>query len=412
MLSVLSVVAGLGVIILFHELGHFLVAKAVGLEVPRFSIGFPPHLVRWKAGGTEYCLGAIPLGGYVKVDLGTSGGGPPPDVPWYLRALVTVSGPASNFVLTALLLVLILGVVGWDVALYPPVVGEGGELRGLAPGDTVVSVSGTTVRSYSEMLDEMLASGSGTMVVGSASGRREVSFSLAPGEVPFSPLVPPVIGESMIGMPAYEAGIRPGDSIVSVDGNPVPRWEDFQREVSTSSGELAIVYRREGVPDTAFVTPVAHEGSRLAGVRVSLPATRTVLPLGRAALEGIGGAFTGAVNVVTTLAELVRRPRELAQSSGGPVYVAETLSQQARTGLPSYLWTIASISLAIMVFNLLPIPVLDGGQLLLLVAEGIRGRPLSKRSVQVMQQAGVVLILLIFVFIMFQDVSRVMTRVR
>lgn len=411
MLSVIAIVFGLGVIVFFHEMGHLIASKLAGLPVPRFSIGFPPHVFRRRIGETEYCIGVIPLGGYCKVNLGTTGE-PVEGVSWFRRALVAFSGPFSNLVLTALILVTIYGIVGWDVDVAPAVVGDRDNSLGLGVGDTVLSVNGEPVSDYYGMLDMMYRSPSGSLTVGSASGRRVRQYSLKGDSVPFQPLVPVVIDEAMIGFPAYESGIRSGDSIVSVNGEPVRIWSDFQFLIERSAGQLRVEFFRDGRPDTAWVTPGVYDGRKLTGVTVRLPSRRVRLPLFRAVWEGVRSAGEGTAYVVTTLFKLFGRPSELAESSGGPIYVAETLGQQARTGLPSYLYTLASISLAIMIFNLLPIPVLDGGHILILVMEGIRGRPISKRKIQLLQQTGMIIILLLFLLIVFKDVSRVITRVR
>jgi len=411
MLSVAAILFGLGVIVFFHEMGHLIMAKIVGLSVPRFSIGFPPHLFRKKIGETEYCIGLIPLGGYCRVNLGTSGE-PADSVAWYRRALVALAGPLANLVLTALILILIFGVVGWDVAVYPAVVGSDSNTLGLSAGDTVLAVDGVQIADYQQMTAEFDLSPSGTMLVGTPGGRISVDYTLAEGSVPFQPLIPAVIGESVIGMPAYESGIRAGDSVVMVDGEPVELWSEFQEIVAGSTSEMEIVFYREGLPDTAYVTAQEYDGRILTGVTVSLPSRRIKLPPITAVVEGFKAAGNGVVDVLGILGRLIQRPGELVESSGGPVYVAETLGQQARTGLPSYLWTIASISIAIMIFNLLPIPVLDGGHIIILITEGIRGRPLSSKHIRFIQQAGMIIILTLFVMIMFKDISRVITRVR
>jgi regulator of sigma E protease len=411
MLSVLAIVFALGVIVFFHEMGHLLMAKAVGLEVPRFSIGFPPHIFKRKIGSTEYCIGLIPLGGYCKVNLGTTGE-QVENVSWIRRALVAVAGPFANLVLTALILITIFGIVGWDLDIAPAVAGNPDNSLGLFVGDTVLSVNGCPVSDYYDMLDRMQTDTEGVLTVGRDSERFEMGYSITDGRVPFYPLIPVVIDEAMVGFPAYESGIRPGDSIIAVDGVPVSIWHDFQTRISGSTREMEIEFYRNGELDTAYVTPGEYDGRLLTGVTVALPSERIRLPIFEAVVEGVRAAGDGTAYVCTTLLKLFRKPSELADSSGGPIYVAETLGQQARSGLPSYLYTIASISLAIMIFNLLPIPVLDGGHVLILVIEGIRGKPISKKTVQVIQQTGMILILMIFLFIVFKDISRIVTRVR
>ncbi|MBD3278948.1 MAG: RIP metalloprotease RseP [Candidatus Aegiribacteria sp.] len=411
MLSVLAIVFGLGVIVFFHEMGHLIMSKLMGLPVPRFSIGFPPHIFKKKIGGTEYCIGVIPLGGYCKVNLGTTGE-PVEGVAWYRRALVAFSGPLANLVLTALILITIFGIIGWDVSIAPAVVGSSDNPMGLGAGDTVLSVNGSTVSDYYDMLDLMYTEGEGVLDVASASGEYTAQFQMPRDSVPFHPFIPVVIGESMVGFPAYESGLRSGDSVVAVDGEPVRIWHDFQTQVTGSTRERMIEFYREGELDTVFVTPGEYDGRILTGVTVKLASRRIRLPFLSSILEGVRAAGEGTVYVCTTLFKLFSRPAELAESSGGPIYVAETLGQQAKSGLPSYLYTIASISLAIMIFNLLPIPVLDGGHIVILLIEGIRGRPLARKHVQIIQQTGLVIILLIFLLIVFKDISRVVTRVR
>lgn len=409
MLSIFAIVFGLGIIVFFHEMGHLIMSKIAGLPVPRFSIGFPPHIFKRKIGETEYCIGLVPLGGYCKVNLGTTGE-PVTDVSWFRRALVAVSGPLSNLVLTALILITIFGIVGWDMNVTPAVAGSSDNYLGLAEGDTVLFVGEEPVQDYYRMLDMLFSRRQGTMTVGTPSGRVEMEYSILEDSLPFRPLVPPVIDEAMVGFPAYESGIRPGDSVVAVDGSPVRLWDDFQARVTSTTKELQIEFYRDGRLDTAWVTPGVYDGKILTGVTPRFPTERVRLPIFAAVWEGLKSAGEGTVYIVTTLFRLFGRPAELAESSGGPIYVAETLGQQARTGLPSYLYTLASISLAIMIFNLLPIPVLDGGHVVLLVIEGIKGRPISKRTVQMVQQTGMIIILVIFLLIVFKDVSRIITR--
>ena len=411
MLSIIAIIFGLGVIVFFHEMGHLLMSKALGLEVPRFSLGFPPHIFKRRIGGTEYCIGVIPLGGYCRVNLGTTGE-PATDVSWFRRVLVALAGPFANLVLTAVILITIFGIVGWDIDIAPAVVGNTDNPLGLGVGDTVLSVNGYPVADYYEMLGMMYSVTPGTMTVGTSAGILERSYSLPVGTDPFEALIPAVIGEAMIGFPAYESGIRAGDSIIAIDGQSVAIWHDFQSIVTGNTEELTIEFTRNGILDTAYVTPREYDGRILTGVTVLLPVERVRLPIFNAVVEGVRSAGEGTVYVCTTLFRLFQKPAELAESSGGPIYVAETLGQQARSGLPSYLYTIASISLAIMIFNLLPIPVLDGGHVVILLIEGIRGKPISKKNIQIIQQTGMILILLIFLLIVFKDISRVITRVR
>ena len=413
MLTVLAAILGFGAIVFFHELGHFTAARLAGLQVERFSIGFPPHIVKIRGRKTEYCIGAIPLGGYVKVDLGTSGE-TAPDSPWFLRLLTAACGPLFNLLLAVVLFFLVLAVVGQQVSVFSNVVGDGSNSLGLAPGDTVLAVNGIPSADYTAVAELMSENLSGEITAGTASGRITAAYSLggieeAPG---FTPMLPPVIGESLVGMPAYEAGIRSGDSLLTVDGSPVGSWSDLLGMVEGARGrEMTIEYARTGAVYTARLRPVEIEGMVRIGVVASTPVTNLRYPVPEAMLYSVKAAAGGAVMIFRSLSTVFSRPRELVEMSGGPIFVAETLDQEAGKGLGRLLEAVAGISLAVMCFNLLPIPILDGGQMLLLLYEGITRRRLSGRAVQIVQQVGILFILALFVLIMWRDVARLFLRV-
>jgi len=413
LVKVVAVGFGLGIIIMFHELGHFLAAKMVGLDVERFSIGFPPHIWKRKAGDTEYCIGAVPLGGYVKVDLGTAGENVSP-VAWYKRATVVLAGPLANLLLAALMIFLVLGVVGREIPVHSNVIGSSHNQLGLVIGDTLLAINGTTVNNFNEAMENFMISSSGDLLAGTAGGRRSLTYELSDEltEV-YTPFISPVIGEAAVGMPAYEAGLREGDSLISVDGQRVVVFADVQSAVAAypGFGELDIMFERDGELHTALVDPLEFEDMIRIGIVAKGESVTMRLPLGRALVIGCVAAVEGAAAFYDGLMKLIARPRDLVEMSGGPVYVVETLGQQAGFGLARLLETISYISLAIMGFNLLPIPVLDGGQFLFLLYEGLRRKPMSKKGVQIAQHAGLVLILVLFSVIIFKDIHRVLTRV-
>ncbi len=415
MSSALAVVFGLGIIVFFHELGHFLVAKLVGLPVERFSMGFPPILLRIPRGGTEYCIGAIPLGGFVKVDLGTSGNGTEGVTSaWWKRAMVVLAGPAMNLCLAFLLILFVLGVIGTGVPDSEPFVDDPYAVPGLVRGDLVTAVNGVSVESWEQVFEATQQHPEGGFTVLREGGASvEVPYSFTPEDAPgFTPLLPTVIGEASVGLPAYEAGLRTGDSITTADGVRVSAFSDLQSTVAGFQGRfLEIVYVRDGVTDTIFVEPLSYEGRKLIGV-TPLTATRVVkLPFGRAIVVSLTATLEGAGAFFTGILSMILKPVQLVQMSGGPVFVAETLGQQAAFGLARLLETISYLSLAIMGFNLLPVPILDGGQFLILLYEGIRGRPASKKHIMFAQQIGFFLLLLLFVAVIWRDVARVVTRV-
>jgi len=413
--SALAVIFGLGIIVFFHELGHFLVAKAVGLPVEKFSMGFPPILFKVKRGGTEYCIGAVPLGGFVKVDLGTSGDQDeaPVTVTWWKRALVVLAGPGMNFLLAFLLVLLVLGAIGTPVPDSDPLVDDPYGVPGLLRGDRIVAVNRTPVESWEQVSQETLLVPDGSFTVErEGSGVLEIPYSLPPESAPgFTPLLPTVVGEASVGLPAYEAGLRTGDSIVSAGGTPLASFSDLQAEVAEFRGRyLEVAFFRDGVMDTVFVESMNYQGRNLIGV-TPLTRTRTVvLPPGRALTVAASATVEGAATFFTGILSMIFRPVQLVRMSGGPVFVAETLGQQAAFGLARLLETVSYLSLAIMGFNLLPVPLLDGGHFLILLYEGVRGRPAPKKHIRTAQQVGLFLLLLLFAAVIWRDVARVVTR--
>lgn len=411
MLTVIAVIVGLGMIVFFHELGHFAVSKAVGLPVERFSIGFPPFMFRKKMGDTEYCLGAIPLGGYVKVDLGVGSGEVSP-VKWWKRAMVVLAGPLMNLVLAAFLMFTVLGVTGTEIPVTQPVVGTI-HMEGLETGDRIVEVSGTPVADWQELYTAVEDTPAGEFTVERNNVRISVPYDLSADSIPgFTPFISTVV-ESSVGMPAYEAGIRSGDSITMVNGVALADFAQLQQEVEANrSRYIEVVFERNGIADTAWVEPMDYQGRAIIGV-TSLGETRTLrLPVLQALKVGTTAALQGAVSFYAGLVKLIASPVQLVEMSGGPVFVAETLGQQAGFGISRFLETIAYFSLAIMGFNLIPLPVLDGGQFLFILFEGVRGKPASPKVIQTAQQIGIFVLLILFAAVIFRDVSRVVTRVR
>lgn len=445
-----SAVVALGVLIFIHELGHFLCAKAVGVGVERFSLGFGPRLWSVRRGETEYCVSAIPLGGYVKM-VGEEAHGealihPPAEAgvdpsrsfvlkPLWARFLIVVAGPGMNFVLAAALFAGVFALAG--VPVLPPVVGRvlpdsAAAAAGLRPGDQVLAVDGRAVRHWAELEERVAASGGRPLTLRLRRDGTEHEVALTPRRIPArtpfgeptetwglgaGPHVPPVVGEVQPGMPAAEAGLRPHDRIVALDGRPVATWDELAEAISQRPGRtVTLTVERDGQRVTVPVTPRAvterdAQGNPVEigriGIARSTPATSLRLGPLAALVEGVRRTADVTVLTVVSLWKLLTGALALSHI-GGPLQIGMAAGQQAQQGVVAYAFFLALISVNLAILNLLPVPMLDGGHLLFFGIEAVLGRPLSVRKREIAQQIGLALLVLLMVFALFNDLSRLL----
>ncbi|WP_022835099.1 RIP metalloprotease RseP [Salisaeta longa] len=466
--SALWVILALGVLIFIHELGHFLTAKWFGMRVERFSIGFPPKLFGVQKGETEYVVGATPLGGYVKISgmidesLDTEQMDDAPE-PWEFRAkpvwqriIVITAGVAFNMLLAGF----IFGGLKWaEGDTYIPMdniqsvyVADSSIAydMGLRTGDRIFQVNGTRPQRFSALsdLDALLAD---TLTITVARGDTQRTFVGPPNvmtrasqdKTPMDgPLgisfLPSVVGRVQSGMPADSIGLRPGDRIVRVGSDSVRFWQAMAARIEASKGApLAIAWvrpdsLRDGTPPDSTAAPVVQHlatgtlyadtlrareqasGRYLVGIG---PATRPMLESlygvksvaygpTEAIVVGTKDAWAYASNIVTSLKRIATGRDDLRQNLGGPVRIAQVTSQAAEAGWGPFWRIVAILSVTLAVMNLLPIPALDGGQLMFLIYEGITRRRPSTRVRLVAQQIGMVLLLCFMAFLIFNDILR------
>jgi regulator of sigma E protease len=447
---VLWYIVAVGFLVIVHEFGHFWVARRLGFKVLRFSIGFGKPLLRKTVGAdqTEIVLAPIPMGGYVKMLDEREGPVAAADLPrsythrppWQ-RILVLFAGPGANVVFAVLVLWGMLWVMG--VTSYKPIVGDVtissvAARAGLHTGDEITAVNGRSVTDERDvvfpMLDSLLARGSATLAVTAPDGSsRTATLALADpaqrhrlsdltnlhsvlGFEFQEPLFAPVIGQAQPNGPAARAGLRGGDRILAVDGRPVRTFEDVARDVSGQVGKtVTIQYRRAGVEHSTQVTVANLEenGRKFAGIGAwstqeryppGIVVHRKLSP--GAALES---AASEAWNLTAMQTRLIWR-MVLGQVSlrnlSGPIGIAQYAGESAQAGAASFLSFLVLISLAIALFNLLPIPILDGGQIVFQAAEWVKGSPLSERTQVFGQQVGIALLVLLLGVALFNDVSR------
>lgn len=437
----------LGVLIVVHELGHFLVARWCGVKVLRFSVGFGRVLWQRRLGrdGTEWAVSAFPLGGYVKML--DEGEGEVAKTELHRafnrqsvgkRSLIVAAGPLANFALAILLywVVFMYGSNELLPVLGTPPAGSPAAIAAITNGEQVRSVDGQPVATWNDLRWLLLekAVDYETVEMELVNERGEIAFRrLALNSVAeqgwegdaldhlgirfFRPNVPPVIGDVVKGGPAATAGLLTGDRVVAVDGQPVDLWLDFVSIVRESGGRSLHLDIRRGDETLGFdIVPesVSERGRAVGKIGV---AVKEVPGSPREIRTFIRHGFveSGRLAVAETwnkaVFSLVMMGKMLVgevswKNLSGPVTIADYAGQSARLGLDYYLKFMALVSISLGVLNLLPIPVLDGGHLLYHMIEVVRRRPLSERSMEVAQQVGMSLLFALMAFAFFNDIAR------
>ena len=447
MTTVLSFIVVIGVLILIHEWGHFIVARLTGVGVERFSIGFGPVLLRWRGKETEYCLSVIPMGGYVKMmgeESPLEGGAALPYdpakafalKPLWARFLIVFAGPGMNFVLAAVIFSVVLATVGRPV--WPAVIGRvapdsPAAAAGLQTGDTMVSANGRRI-AYWEDLDRAVVASSGRplrLTVAHAGPVRDVSVTPRlteardpifkdthqTWEIGIGPQLLPQIGSVNSGSPAEKAGLKSGDVAVAVTGQPVFTPEELMQAIQRRAGQtFEVTVEREGRRIPLTVTANAVKEKNAAGEDVEVGrigvgiVTRTVnyepYPPHKAIWYGAVKTWDMTALTAKGLWKIVSRQID-SSNIGGPIQIASEAGRQAKEGPASLALFTAIISVNLALLNLLPVPMLDGGHLFFFVIEGIMGRPLSLRKREAAQQLGFVLLMLLMVYALYNDLVRI-----
>ncbi|HXF95272.1 MAG TPA: RIP metalloprotease RseP [Gemmatimonadales bacterium] len=447
-MTILVVILVLGLVIFVHELGHFLAAKLVGVQVLRFSIGFGPPLLSWRRGETEYWIASVPLGGYVKMAgledeelTGKLEGGAaavPVDPartleskPLGARFLVMVAGVSMNVVLAYVLYAGIratafpepamLAIDSVATASLPP---QARALAALEPGSFVVRINGDTLATWRQF-ERWVTQGPDTLRIELAGRARPLVVALPRDTAvrraawrALTPRLPPIVGLVIPGAPAHRAGLEGGDLVLRVDADTVRSWSELVGIIRRSAGDsLRLVVRRGERRVELTVVPQRNADPRsglpvdsgFIGAQPNPPVVYVGQPLGRALVEGLLDTVDRTGQVVVFLGRLVTGGVSVREI-GGPVLIAQLSGQAAQLGVVTLLGFIAFISLNLAVLNLLPIPVLDGGHVLFLLIEAVRGRPLSVQLRLRLTQLGFVVLIALMVLAISNDVLRNLAR--
>ena len=428
-----GVVLMFGLSILVHEFGHFIVARKAGLKVEAFAIGFGPKIVSWVRNGIEYSLRWIPAGGFVRLpqlmnaealEGETQTKEPLPPVPLFPKLAVLVAGPLMNLVF-AFAVATILYFVGLPMEKTPPVIGgvEPGseeEKIGLQPGDRIVSISGIKIQSWEQMARlVMLAPSNRFDVVIQRDGfRTNVTLTAHRSKVfggkwlNILPQIHPVVGYVEPGMPAAKAGLKEGDRIVRFNGVPVVSRTQLIELVAKSEGkESTIIVDRNGQLLTFKITPIYDPKTKRGRIGVMLPSTvYYVVKPGPAPWKQVWHAFAQTVQVIQALfhsKETGVRPSDLS----GPVGIIGVLAVRIKTDLRLALDFLVLLNVNLFILNLLPIPVLDGGHILLSLLSGLWwlffGTELPQRLVELTTTAFAIALISFMLYVTFHDVVRI-----
>jgi regulator of sigma E protease len=438
----------LGVLVAFHELGHFLAARWVGVKVLKFSLGFGPKIFGRKMGETEYLLSAVPLGGYVKLfgedeaeattqedrkrSFAHQG--------LWGKVLIVAAGPGFNFILAYFIF------AGWLATgspLFVPtfqdltpdieamVPGSPADAAGIQIGDRVSRVNGRDISTRTELFDAVAKSNGQALTLEIKRGEQVKILTVTPTTAPgpqASPQepgyylgveeTPPLVTSVMQSSPAAKAGLQAGDHVVNIEGQTIHTWSQMTGIVKENPNrQLQVEVLREGHRVSLSVTPSAEKTTvngqsvEIGKIGISGPGRsimRSSTPL-LSLYDGLGATWGWTELTAIGLYKMVVGDIS-SKNIGGPLTIANISGEAAAQGASSVVFLIAILSINLGVLNLLPIPILDGGHLLFFLIEGILRKPLGERQREIAQQAGLVLLVGVMIFAFWNDLERIFLR--
>jgi regulator of sigma E protease len=452
MITLLAFVVAIALLVVFHELGHYWVARRCGVKVVRFSVGFGKVIYskRFAGNDTEWVISAVPLGGYVKMVDEREEAVASEDLPYAFnrkpvlqRMAIVVAGPLANFLLAIVLYwgMFIYGVPGLKPMLGDVPQGTPAAIAQMHPGETILRINGETIPSWQELhwrlldlslkqdevrIESQAADGASLMHVldMSSVGAKDLDgeFLNKLGLHPYQPIVLPIIGSVTESGVARLAGIQVGDRILRVDGVEMHRWMEVVEVIRAHPGQSIRfdILRKDGQRGDTMLTlsvvpqSVTEAGKPLgkigAGPKVDEAEWKkmfTVVSYGPldAMQQSLRKTWDTSAISLKMLGKMVMGEVSMKNLSG-PITIADYAGQSAKTGLLAYLSFLALISISLGVLNLLPIPLLDGGHLLYYVAELIKGSPVSDQIWEIGQKLGIALLGTLMVFAVYNDISR------
>ncbi len=421
----------IGIVIFIHELGHLLMSKLFNMSVLAFSLGFGKRICGFTRGETEYKLSLVPLGGYVKLSgehAGEEGSDDPRDFincPRWQRILVYLAGPVMNLVLSVVVVATLL-MVGIELERrnVPPILGDilpgsPAAAAGLAAEDRILRIDAQEVRDFQSLRMKVLESPEKNLAVEYQRGQEKLTTTLTPlrdevhgiGDAGFYPPDPPRISQVVAGQPAEAAGFKAGDIVLKVAGRPISSRQDFVAYIQQHPDEEVDVEVERGAAAAPGVgathvvlrvTPRGTKGAAVVGVLLSTSYYQR-LPFAQAVVESVHYNLDTVKQIFAILGKVFTRKIEASSALGGPLVIADMAGKMAERGFGDLMLFMAMISISIGVMNVLPIPILDGGQMVILLIESILRRDLSLAAKERLAQAGLVIIIALMVTVFFFD---------
>ena len=455
-MNILATFFVLGFLIFFHELGHFLIAKLFKVHIDTFSIGFGPPLFKLNKNNTLYKLCIIPVGGYVKMKTDdytdqtestiTQDTDSFNSKKWWQKSLIVFAGPAFNLILATILIIFSF-LWGRTYTDLQPIIDsvDYPYSEFFDSGDIILEVNNKTVRSYSEIFTHIVENQDNVFLVqknvgnsppssvGNAFIRSEFSTCPASPTPPtncqlstvnfqlfnrqefynaLSPMTTNIVGDVNPGLPAWRAGVKPGDRIIQIDGVETNTWTEVRDGIAFSSNDSIVltVLRDSNTYDLIVqpeINPLVGENAKIIGITQQLD---IIFSERYGIIDSIHYGVLTTVNFVylnyNALFTLAKNPASFKNNVGGPIMVYYMASQTTKKGFADTLLFMATISILLMIMNLLPIPVFDGGLIMFFLYEGVVGKQIPIKIQAILQQIGILFLISLMIYTFYSDITR------
>jgi regulator of sigma E protease len=415
--SILLVAVVIGSLIIIHEFGHLLLAKLTGIVVETFSVGFGPVILKKRFGTTEYRLSLIPLGGYIKMagdELDATSGFNAACL--WKKAAVILAGPTSNFILGIILTAILF--TGFGVSIVEPKITPDPQAvqAGFQAGDEIIKINQDTIIDWTDIDKqfEKLLNQTAVFRVKRNNEFKEIIYQISSDTIPFDAFVSPIIDRVRKSSPAHKIGLQKGDKIVQIDTLPVKEWKEFVNLIQDAATPTHYIKWQRG--ETVFEDSITvsitkdeltqkHIGA--IGVWVKLP--EKPMPVIKAITTSINRSFYVAAQTFVIIYKVITG--EIPKSAiGGPVMVGKLTYEGAQWGIKYLLGLWAILSINLCVINLFPVPILDGGRILLYAIESVIGKKFTKKQWEIAFYIGYALIGLLLIFALSNDITRLIRR--